>query len=293
MFIMPKQSRPPQHLVAGHLLSVSVPMEEYRKRGKRRDVRPNPASSIHSNDVRAGTPMPPHAHATREYQRPDRTGARFNPHSKLKSMNTVGPLLRARPRPLPGDLRRDQQKSSSLPATRSAQAARPASFNSLPPHPQKPQPVQPIHVTGPLQNSEPGALVTIGTDIRTVDEVQQAIKELNAEEKSDESLPAPWHETEMKIAAYLRKKDKLSNPMELPTKGQKPMKCHIPVSNSQDTSYLERLYALRTWNMYNLISDARSDSAYQPSPPRSDDGDQDSDGYLDHSDGHCMVFEME
>lgn len=237
--------------------------------------------------------MPPYANATREYQRPDRTGVRFNPHTKLKSMNTMGPLLRARPRPLPGDLRRDQQKPSSLPAPRSAQVARPASFNSLPPHPQKPQPVQPIHVTGPLQNSEPGALVTIGTDIRTVDEVQRAIKQLEAEEKSDESLPAPWHETEMKIAAFLRKQDKLSNPMELPAKGQQPMKCHIPVSQSQDTSYLERLYALRTWNMYNLISDARSDSAYQPSPPRSDDGDPDSDGFLDHSDGHCMVFEME
>lgn len=120
-------------------------------------------------------------------------------------------------------------------------------------------------VRGSIPQLEPGSLITVGNSMRTVEEVKEAIGVITAKTKNDESLPAPWHETEMKISQYLAKNERNKTvPLECPQRSPS-VYASEPISFSNDTEYLERLYNIRTWNMHKLISDARQDYMHSPS----------------------------
>ena len=119
-------------------------------------------------------------------------------------------------------------------------------------------------VRGSIPQLQPGSLITVGNSMRTVEEVKEAIGVITAKRKNDESLPAPWHETEMKISQYLAKNETKTVPLECPQRSPS-VYASEPISFSNDTEYLERLYNIRTWNMHKLISDARQDYMHSPS----------------------------
>jgi hypothetical protein len=104
-------------------------------------------------------------------------------------------------------------------------------------------------------NLKPGSLITIGNSIRTLEEVKEAFDVISSN-RNDESLPAPWRETERKISQYLSQNDGKTTPIECPPRFQERSDFG-PVAVTHDVDYLERLYNIRTWNMHKLISDAR------------------------------------
>jgi hypothetical protein len=104
-------------------------------------------------------------------------------------------------------------------------------------------------------NLQPGSFITIGKSIRKVEEVIEAFDVISAN-RNDESLPAPWHETERKISLYLSQNDGKATPIECPPRFQERSDFG-PVAVTHDVDYMERLYKIRTWNMHKLISDAR------------------------------------
>jgi hypothetical protein len=106
-------------------------------------------------------------------------------------------------------------------------------------------------------------LVTIGSSRVSIAEVKEAIDYIAAENDGD-SLPAPWHETQMQIAQYLSYANSKTTPLECPPRSQGVTTSGDEISCSHDDAYLERLYNLRTWNMYKLISEAREDDGYAP-----------------------------
>jgi hypothetical protein len=110
-------------------------------------------------------------------------------------------------------------------------------------------------------------LVTIGTEVRTFEEVKKALSEIS-EGKDDDRLPAPWHETERKVAEHLRKTQtsNASSPMKCPVRSQRTSDTlEDMVSFSHDAVYLQKLYDRRTWNMYKLISESRHEGTHQAS----------------------------
>ena len=105
-------------------------------------------------------------------------------------------------------------------------------------------------------------LMTIGSSKVSIEEIKEAIDVIAAENDGD-SLPAPWHETQMKIAQYLSYANSKTKPLECPPRSQGGNTSE-EIACSHDDAYLERLYNLRTWNMYKLISDAREDDGFAP-----------------------------
>lgn len=86
-------------------------------------------------------------------------------------------------------------------------------------------------------------------------------------EHDDESLPRPFHEKELKVAEYIRRKATTSSPMQCPPQGTTDP-THIAHS-AGEAEYLSRLYNLRTWNMYRLIKETRhNDSLVSQQLPR-------------------------
>lgn len=106
-------------------------------------------------------------------------------------------------------------------------------------------------------------LITIGSSRVSIAEVKEAIDKIAAQNDGD-SLPAPWDETQMKIAQYLSHANSKTTPLECPPRTQGVSTSADEIVCSHDDAYLERLYNLRTWNMYKLISEAREDDGYAP-----------------------------
>jgi hypothetical protein len=74
-----------------------------------------------------------------------------------------------------------------------------------------------------------------------------------------DSLPPPRKVTEKMIADYRQSRSTTSAPVELPTKASCHNNTHIGIAESADeTAYQTRLYDHRTWDMYQLINEARS-----------------------------------
>lgn len=141
-----------------------------------------------------------------------------------------------------------------------------------------------------LLESHSNNFVAIGSDLRTIDEVNDAIQKITDEE----SLPAPWYEIERKVVDYLRKSDQISTPLDFQSKLNVAVEEKGHIATSCDTAYLEKLYKHRTWNMYKLICEARQENypnLYFAKCPKSDC----RSNSLNASDtlSHEMIFDME
>jgi hypothetical protein len=86
-----------------------------------------------------------------------------------------------------------------------------------------------------------------------------------------DSLPPPREATEKKIADYRRSRSTTSAPVELPTRtlGRDNTRTVIAES-AEDTEYQARVFDLRTWDMYQLINEARSKQKHPPYEPPAD-----------------------
>jgi hypothetical protein len=294
------------------------------------EVRPVPVpvvptrTTVTTQPSRAATPMPGATATLSEVRL--RQKSQFNPHKVLagqrpnfsKERYRAGtPLLTAiagqqTPLPIPGQRPNfsKERHVGSLAGSRPTSAGPRLPPRLLPPRPTSAisRPTSAISVKSAMSASsthsgmstrsrssrqlQPGSLITIGTDKRTVEEVKEAIDIIRAEQKDDESLPAPWHETQMKVAQYFKKNDIKTRALECPIRPQ--FKDALdPISYSQDAVYLEKLYNLRTWNMYKLISEAREDGTYEPSPSSLDTSSH--HGINDDVDASTddMMFDME
>jgi hypothetical protein len=244
---------------------------DYTTAGQRRRSS-NQKPTITKVPSRAATPTP----ATTSEQ-PQKTASgriKFNPHAALMAAA-------------------DSRHASSLPAPsqRPQVPSRPTSAMSTP---------HMRNVTRTSRKSGDGRAsshITIGQEERSIQEVKAAMRELNQQKDDNDCLPAPWYETEMKVAQYLRSKgDIKTTPLECPKDRRAPVDdpLEVPISVSQDHAYLERLYDLRTWNMYKLISEARQDGSYQPSGQSTNDqGTNDAHAADSNGSSHDMMFDME
>ena len=215
----------------------------------------------------------------------------FNPHQVLLTRRRDKFVGIGTPRPSSGHgvHYEDEKYHYSCPSSMiSVQTTR--TPNGVPTRPTS-DPTVRLSSQGSSSHHHPRSLITIGNSIRTVEEVKEAYDAVMAGSKNDESLPAPWHETQMKISQYLTRKEvKVTAPLACPKQRSSQTNDSIAISN--DIEYLEQLYNIRTWNMHKMISSARQHDAHPPLtiPNRYDINSVDHHVDLESA---SMIFDME
>jgi len=113
--------------------------------------------------------------------------------------------------------------------------------------------------------AEGGPLMRTPTP-RVVDlQLNDHVKMQRIIEHDGEALPRPKLETERIFADYARSRSGTSTPVKLPSRSSQQQNQTVAVAHSseEEEKYLSRLYNIRTWNMYKLINEARSQQDHE------------------------------